>query len=188
LEAVDLGPESLERYPHEFSGGQQQRIGIARALSLNPKFIVLDEPTSALDVSVQAQILNLLKELQYKNDLTYLFISHNLTVVKHISDRIAIMYLGKIVELAHKVELFTFPQHPYSKGLISAIPIPDPDLKRKREILKGDIPSSINPPSGCKFHTRCAFKNGYCKKIEPELLDIGNNHYVACHLIHRKIF
>lgn len=186
LKAVDLDPESLDRYPHEFSGGQQQRIGIARALTLNPKFIVLDEPTSALDVSVQAQILNLLRKLQKEHDLTYLFISHNLVVVKHISDRIAIMYLGKIVELANKQELFNAPQHPYTKGLISAMPIPNPDYRRERGLLKGDIPSSFAPPLGCKFHTRCEFKQPYCEEIEPKLFDIGNKHYVACHLIAKK--
>jgi oligopeptide/dipeptide ABC transporter ATP-binding protein len=186
LRAVDLDPESLGRYPHEFSGGQQQRIGIARALTLNPKFIVLDEPTSALDVSVQAQILNLLRRLQKKYHLTYLFISHNLVVVKHISNRIAIMYLGKIVELAEKDELFNSPQHPYTKGLISAMPVPDPVYAKKRGLLRGDIPSSFAPPRGCRFHPRCKFRKPYCEEIEPELYDIGNRHFVACHLTSKK--
>jgi len=183
LNKVDLEPGSIDKYPHEFSGGQIQRIGIARALALNPKLIVLDEPTSALDVSVQSQILNLLKKLQKDSSLAYLFISHNLTVIKHICDRVAIMYLGKIVEIASKEALFGSPQHPYTKALISAIPIPEPIPKREKIILKGDVPSAFNPPRGCKFHTRCEHKKPICTKVEPNLLDIGRKHYIACHLV-----
>ncbi|MDH7507064.1 MAG: ABC transporter ATP-binding protein [Candidatus Thermoplasmatota archaeon] len=180
LKIVGLDEQHMYRYPHEFSGGQRQRIGIARALALNPDFIVLDEPTSALDVSVQAQILNLLKDLQKKFGLTYLFITHNLSVIKHISDRIAIMYAGKIVELAPTQELFKDPIHPYTKALLSAIPIPDPFLKRKFIPLKGEVPSLVNPPSGCRFHPRCNYASLECSQKEPVLLEIKKDHYVAC--------
>ena len=172
----------MNRYPHEFSGGQRQRIVIARALVLNPEFVVCDEPVSALDVSVRAQVLNLIQELKKKKHLTYMFISHDLSVVKYISDRIAVMYLGRIVEIAEKNELYNNPQHPYTKALLSAIPIPDVDNKMKREILTGDVPSPLNPPSGCYFHTRCKYATERCKTECPALHDVGNGHMVACHL------
>ena len=182
LERVGLNSEHANRYPHEFSGGQRQRIVIARALVLNPEFVVCDEPVSALDVSVRAQVLNLIQELKKKKHLTYMFISHDLSVVKYISDRIAVMYLGRIVEIAEKNELYNNPQHPYTKALLSAIPIPDVDNKMKREILTGDVPSPLNPPSGCYFHTRCKYATERCKTECPALHDVGNGHMVACHL------
>lgn len=184
LETVGLQPYQADRYPHEFSGGQRQRIGIARALSVDPKLIICDEAVSALDVSIQAQVLNLLEELQDEFNLTYLFISHDLGVVRHISDRIIVMYLGKIVEISDKNSLFEQPQHPYTKALLSAIPVPDPDKKKERIILKGDVPSPINPPEGCRFHTRCPFATDKCKTETPELrsLDYMNDeHQAACH-------
>lgn len=183
LQAVGLSSLHSYRYPHEFSGGQRQRICIARALALNPKFIVLDEPTSALDVSVQSQILNNLEDLQHKFGLTYLFISHNLIVVKYLSDRVAVMYLGKIVESARTDNLFEKPMHPYTQALLSAIPVPDPSHKCSRIILEGDVPTPINPPSGCRFHTRCKYRMNICDKEEPKLRDIGGEHFVACHLM-----
>lgn len=179
---VGLDESYLERYPHEFSGGQRQRIGIARALAVQPKLIVMDEPVSALDVSVQAQVLNLIQDLQEKYQLTYLFITHNLSVVKHISDRIAVMYLGKIVEIADRDTFFRQPMHPYSKALISAIPEPNPKLRRERVILKGEVPSPVNPPKGCPFHTRCPDVMDMCKSKVPQMRDVGNNQIVACHL------
>lgn len=182
LERVGLKKEHLYRYPHEFSGGQRQRIGIARALVLNPKFIVLDEPTSALDVSVQAKILNLLLKLQKELGLTYMFISHNLSVIEYMSDRIAVMYVGKIVETGTKVELFENPLHPYTRALFSAIPIPDPDLKHEKIILKGDVPSPLNPPSGCRFHPRCPCTEELCEIEEPLSIEVNSGHKVACHL------
>lgn len=182
LEEVGLQPDQMERYPHELSGGQKQRVSIARALALHPDFLVLDEPTSSLDVSVQAQIVNLIKNLQRKHNLTYLFISHDLNLVSYLSDRISVMYLGKIVELAKTDELFESPQHPYVHALISANPIPNPRLRHEHIVLKGSIPSPSNPPSGCRFHTRCPRKVGkICEEEEPRLLPFGNGHYVACH-------
>ncbi|NLG93374.1 MAG: dipeptide ABC transporter ATP-binding protein [Clostridiales bacterium] len=180
LEVVGLRAEHANRYPHEFSGGQRQRIGIARALSVRPKLIVADEPVSALDVSIQAQVLNLLKELQQKYELTYLFISHDLSVVEMIADKIGVMYLGKLVESAPKEELYSNPLHPYTKALLSAVPIPDPTHKRNRIILKGDLPSPVNPPSGCMFHTRCPNCTEQCKVEKPALREVSKDHFVAC--------
>lgn len=183
LERVGLNPEHLYRYPHEFSGGQRQRIGVARALALNPEFIVLDEPTSALDVSVQAQILNLLNDLQNEFDLTYLFISHDLSTIRYMCDRINIMYLGKVVESATKDGIFENPKHPYTKALLSVLPVPDPTYSKERIVLSGDVPSPANPPSGCRFHTRCKFREAVCEMEEPSLREISKDHYVACHKV-----
>ena len=182
LERVGIPAERFGEYPHQFSGGQRQRIGIARALAVKPEFIIADEPVSALDVSVRAQVLNLIQDLQKTKKLTYLFISHDLSVVKYVSDRIAVMYLGRIVEIATKDELYNNPQHPYTKALLSAIPIPDVDNKMKREILTGDVPSPLNPPAGCYFHTRCRYASERCSAECPKLHDIGNGHMVSCHL------
>jgi len=183
LQKVGMEVYHQERYPHEFSGGQRQRIGIARALALRPKFIVCDEPVSALDVSIQSQVLNLLRDLQHEFKLTYLFIAHNLSVVEHISDRVAVMYLGKMVELTTREELFENPLHPYTKALMSAIPIPNPRLKRQHIVLTGDVPSPLNPPSGCRFHTRCPVAIDRCSQEEPEFRDRGGGHFVACLLV-----
>ena len=182
---VGLNPRFVRRYPHEFSGGQRQRIGIARALASEPDFIVADEPISALDVSIQAQIMNLMQELQEEFDLTYLFIAHDLAAVRHISDRIAVMYLGHMAEIAEGESIYTNPQHPYTQALISAVPIPDPKVERTRQriVLKGDVPSPINPPTGCPFHTRCPFAWERCKKEKPALHDISAGHRAACHLV-----
>jgi peptide/nickel transport system ATP-binding protein/oligopeptide transport system ATP-binding protein len=180
MEKVGLTPDQINRYPHEFSGGQRQRIGIARALATNPEFIVADEPVSALDVSIQAQIINLLKDLQKEFGLTLLFITHDLSVIKHISDRIAVMYAGKLVESASKNELFKNPLHPYTKALLSAIPVPDPKLKRKLIALKGEVPSLLNPPPGCRFHPRCPDCKKPCTKIDPHLKEVKKDHFIAC--------
>src|SRR6056297_994409 len=182
MEKVGLSPDQINRYPHEFSGGQRQRIGIARALATNPEFIVADESVSALDVSIQAQIINLLKELQAEFGLTLLFVAHDLSVVKHICDRVAVMYLGKIMEMADKKSLFSNPKHPYTQALLSAIPIPDPKKRKKQEILMGDVPSPVNPPTGCRFHTRCPQVMDICKKEEPPLREVKPGYHVACHL------
>lgn len=184
LERCGLQPYHARRYPHEFSGGQRQRVVIARALALDPSFVVADEPISALDVSIQSQIINLLEDLQDEFDLTYLFISHDLSVVKHIADRVGVMYLGKLVEVADKKEFYENPLHPYSQALLSAIPVSDPTYKKKRIILKGDVPSPANPPSGCPFHTRCPHVMDVCKRVTPQLLPTPSGHYAACHLIH----
>lgn len=182
LGAVGLKPDHMKRYPHEFSGGQRQRIGVARALALDPQLIVADEPVSALDVSIQAQVLNLLENLQEEFGLTYLFVAHDLSVVKHISDRVAVMYLGKIVELAVTEKLFLSPKHPYTEALMSAVPVPDPDYDVERILLEGDVPSPVNPPSGCYFHPRCRYVKDICKTETPDYRDLGGEHFVTCHL------
>jgi len=182
MEKVGLTQDQINRYPHEFSGGQRQRIGIARALATNPKFIVADEPVSALDVSIQAQIINLLKDLQKELGLTMLFIAHDLSVIKHISDRVGVMYIGKTVELTQKKELFDNPKHPYTEALLCSIPVPDPKFEKKSKILMGDVPSPINPPSGCRFHPRCSKCMPKCSKVEPKLKEVTKGHFVACHL------
>ncbi|MGF7058981.1 ABC transporter ATP-binding protein [Brassicibacter mesophilus] len=184
LETVGLNKEHANRFPHEFSGGQRQRIGIARALAVEPDFIIADEPISALDVSIQAQVVNLMKELQIKHNITYLFIAHDLSMVKHISDRVGVMYLGNMMEIAASSDFYKNPLHPYTKALLSAIPIPDPkvELTRKRIILEGDVPSPMNPPNGCPFHTRCPVAKSLCGEVRPNLKEIESNHMIACHL------
>jgi peptide/nickel transport system ATP-binding protein/oligopeptide transport system ATP-binding protein len=183
LRKVGLADYHARRFPHEFSGGQRQRIGIARALALRPKFIICDEPVSALDVSIQSQVLNILRELQDEFNLTYLFIAHNLSVVEHISDRVAVMYLGKMVELAERDELYRNPSHPYTQALMSAIPLPDPTVKRSRLILEGSVPSPLNPPRGCRFHTRCPYAMEHCTQEEPPFKEYAPNHWTACWLL-----
>jgi oligopeptide transport system ATP-binding protein len=185
MEKVGLSPSVRDRFPHEFSGGQRQRIGIARALATSPDFIVCDEPISALDVSIQAQIVNLLEDLREELGLTYLFIAHDLSMVRYVSTRIAVMYLGKLVELTSSEELYENPLHPYTKALLSAIPIPDPPLERQRQriLLEGDVPSPANPPKGCNFSTRCPFAQDRCRQVEPEFRLVGGGHWVACHLV-----
>jgi len=181
MEKVGLHPEQARRYPHEFSGGQRQRIGIARALALNPRAVVCDEPVSALDVSIQAQVINLLVKLQEEMGLSYLFIAHDLSLVEHISDRVAVMYLGKIVELAKDTDLYTSAKHPYTEALLSAVPIPNPKMKKKRILLEGETPSPINLPEGCRFSTRCSYRSSLCGEAEPEFKDLGGGHWVSCH-------
>lgn len=187
LETVGLNKDHASRYPHEFSGGQRQRIGIARSLAVNPEFIICDEPISALDVSIQAQVVNMLEDLQEEMELTYLFIAHDLSMVKHISDRVGVMYLGSLMEVASSKELYNNPLHPYTQALLSSIPIPDPDIAEvsQRIVLEGDVPSPVNPPSGCKFRTRCRYVKDICSEEIPVLKDIGNEHFVACHLLDR---
>ena len=181
LDAVGLNPEQMKRYPHQFSGGQRQRIGIARALALEPELIVADEPVSALDVSIQAQVMNLLQNLQEQFGLTYLFIAHDLSIVKYISERVAVMYLGKIVELAETEALFLDPKHPYTEALMSAVPVPDPDYKAEQILLEGDVPSPLNPPAGCYFHPRCRYAKDICRREAPAYRDFGGEHFVSCH-------
>ena len=183
LKLCGLSDYQIDRFPHEFSGGQRQRIVIARALALNPKLIIADEPVSSLDVSIQAQIINLFSDLKNEKQLSYLFISHDLSVIEHLCTRIAIMYLGNIVEIANRDELFNNPLHPYTKALLSAVPIPDPTIRRKRIILTGEMPNPADPPSGCKFHTRCQYVTDKCKEIDPEFKEISKGHSVACHLM-----
>ncbi|MBD7946178.1 dipeptide ABC transporter ATP-binding protein [Psychrobacillus sp. Sa2BUA9] len=187
LEIVGLSSYHAKRYPHQFSGGQRQRIGIARALMTNPKLIIADEPVSALDVSIQAQVLNLMQDLQKELKLTYIFIAHDLGVVRHISDRVGVMYLGRMVELAPSENLYAEPLHPYTKALLSAVPVPDPQFQREQIILEGDIPSPSNPPTGCTFHTRCPFKMDVCTTIKPKLEEVKNSHFVACHLYNEAV-
>lgn len=182
LDMVGLSSQYINRFPHEFSGGQRQRIGIARAIALNPKLVVCDEAVSALDVSIQSQILNLLNDLQKEFNLTYLFISHDLSVVKHVSDRIGVMYLGRLVEISDANELYTNPKHPYTKALLSAIPVPNPDHKKEQIVLQGEIPSPVNPPKGCRLCTRCPYVMSICREVEPKFENVGDNHAVACHL------